>query len=209
MSRLGLLRMQRLRDTDGAIEAFDEALAFDAADKTARSTLEKLTSLGDHRLQAARVLEPVYRREAATGPLLKLLELRGSLAASVDDRLAALREASDLAAGAGAAEAARAVDVVGKGLAEAVTGEQPLREWLERLDRVAGSGTDPKKRAAILGKAIGEREVTSDELAALAKKAGEAHAAGGDVQGAIALYRRRWHSSRTRGAALAHRRSAP
>jgi tetratricopeptide (TPR) repeat protein len=190
MSRLGLLKMQRLRDTDGAIEAFDEALAFDATDKTARSTLEKLTSLGDHRLQAARVLEPVYRREAATGPLLKLLELRGSLGASVDDRLAALREASDLAAGAGAAEAARAVDVVGRGLAEAVTGEQPLREWLERLDRVAGPGTDPKKRAAILGKAIGEREVTSDELAALAKKAAEAHAAGGDVVAAIALYRR-------------------
>jgi tetratricopeptide (TPR) repeat protein len=190
MSRLGLLRMQRLRDIDGAIEAFDEALAFDAADKTARSTLEKLTSTGDHRLQAARVLEPVYRREAATGPLLKLLELRGSLAASVDDRLAALREASDLAAGAGAAEAARAADLVGRALVEAVVGEQPLREWLERLDRVAGSGTDPKRRAAILGKAIGEREVTSDELAALTKKAAEAHASGGDVQAAITLYRR-------------------
>ena len=190
MSRLGVLRMQRLRDTDGAIEAFDEALAFDATDKTARSTLEKLTSLGDHRLQAARVLEPVYRRESATGPLLKLLELRGSMAASVDDRLAALREASDLAAGAGAAEAARAVDVVGRGLAEAVACEQPLHEWLERLDRVAGSGTDPKKRAAILGKAIGEREVTSEELAALAKRAAEAHASGGDVQTALALYRR-------------------
>jgi len=190
MSRLGLLRMQRLRDLDGAIAAFEEALSVDPAEKTARSTLERLASLGDHRLQAARVLEPVYRRESATGPLLRLLELRGSLASSVEDRLGALREAADLAAGAGATEAARAVDVVGRGLAEAVAGEQPLREWLDRLDRAASAGTDPKKRAAILGTALGEREVMSDDLALLAKKAGEAHAAAGDVQTAIAFYRR-------------------
>jgi golgin subfamily B member 1 len=190
MSRLGLLRMQRLGDLDGAIEAFDRALASDPAEKTARSTLERLASLGDHRLQAARVLEPVYRRESATGPLLRLLELRGALAASSGDRLAALREAADLAAEAGGAEAARALDLVGRGLAEAVAGDQPLLEWIDRLDRAAGAGTDPKKRAAILGRAIADREVTSDELAALARKGGEAHAAAGDVQTAIALYRR-------------------
>ncbi|HEY8040437.1 MAG TPA: tetratricopeptide repeat protein, partial [Polyangiaceae bacterium] len=190
MARLGSLRMQRLRDLDGAIEAFDEALAFDAHEKTARSTLEKMAALGDHRLKAARVLEPVYRREGATGPLLKVLELRGSLAAELDERLAALREAADLAAGAGTTEAARAVDATGRALAEAVAGDRPLREWLERLDRVAGPGTDPKRRAAILGKAIGEREVTSEDLSALTKRAAEAHAASGDVQAAIALYRR-------------------
>ena len=189
-ARLGLLKMQRLKDVDGAIDAFDEALAFDAAERTARNTLEKLASAGDNRLQAARVLEPIYRREGATGPLLKLLELRGSLAAALDERLAALREAADLAAGAGTAEAARAVELAGRGLAEAVGGDRPLREWLDRLDRVAGPGTDPKKRAAILGKAIGEREVTGEELSTLAKKAAEAHATSGDVQGAIALYRR-------------------
>ena len=146
--------------------------------------------LGDNRLQAAHVLEPIYRREQATVPLLKLLELRGSLAAPVEERLAALREAADLAAAAGATETVRAVDVAGRGLAEAVAAEQPLREWLDRLDRVAGAGTDVKKRAAILGGAIGDREVTSDDRATLAKKAAEAHASGGDVQTAIALYRR-------------------
>jgi tetratricopeptide (TPR) repeat protein len=190
MARLGLLRMQRLKDVDGAISAFEEALAFDASERTARNTLEKLASQGDHRLQAARVLEPVYRREGATGPLLKLLELRGTLATELDERLAALQEAADLAAGGGTAEAARAADLGGRGLAEAVAGARPLREWLDRLDRVAGPGTDPKKRAAILGKAIGEREVTGAELSTLAKKAAEAYAASGDVQNAIALYRR-------------------
>ena len=190
MSRLGVLRMQRLREVDGAIAAFDEALRFDPADKTARSTLEKLSSLGENRLRAARVLEPLYRREQATAPLLKLLELRGSLAETVDERLTALREAADLAAATGGAEAGRAVDVVGRALGEAVSVGRPLGEWMERLDRVAGAGTDPKKRASILAKAIGEHEVTSEDLSGLAKKAAEALAASSDVHGAIALYRR-------------------
>jgi tetratricopeptide (TPR) repeat protein len=187
-SRIGTLRLQRLKDTDAAIAAFQRALSHDPADKTARLTLEKLATLGDHRLEAARVLEPIYRHEGAAGPLLKLLELRGALADEVDDRLGALREASELAARG--SETTRAADIVGRGLAEAVAGERPLAEWVERLDGVAGPETEPKRRAAILLKAIGEREVTSPELSALAKKAAEAHAESGDVQTAIALYRR-------------------
>ena len=96
LARLGMLRLQRLRDVDAAIDAFDEALAFDAAEKTARATLEKLAALGDHRLKAARVLEPVYRREGAQAPLMKLLELRGRCGrrrrpGAREERLASLR----------------------------------------------------------------------------------------------------------------------
>jgi tetratricopeptide (TPR) repeat protein len=188
LARVGMLRLQRLRDNESAIRAFDEALSYDANDKTARLTLEKLAALGDHRLSAARVLEPVYRREGAVAPLLKILELRGSLATDVDERLAALREAADLAASA--SETTRAGDIAGKGLAEAVAADRPLGEWLERLDRVAGPETEPKRRAAILLKAIGDREVTTEELGALARRTAEAHAESGDVQTAIALYRR-------------------
>jgi tetratricopeptide (TPR) repeat protein len=190
MSRLGLLRLQRLKDVTGAIEAFNEALAFDPHDKTARATMEKLASQGEHRLAAARILEPLYRREGASGPLLRILELRGGAAEAIDERLEALAEAVDLAASSGAGEATRAAELAGRGLAEAVAGERPLSEWLERLDRVAGPGTDPKRRAALLGHAIGEREVTNEELASLTKRAAEAHAAAGDALGAIALYRR-------------------
>jgi tetratricopeptide (TPR) repeat protein len=188
LSRIGMLRLQRLKDTDAAIEAFGQALSQDPTDKTARLTLEKLAGLGDNRLAAARVLEPVYRREGAVGPLLKILELRGSLAPDVDERLGAFREASDRAAGA--SETTRAADLVGRALAEAVAESRPLGEWLERLERVAGPATEPKRRAAILLKAIGDREVVNDDLSALAKKAAEAHAESGDVQTAIALYRR-------------------
>lgn len=190
MSRLGNVRLLRLRDADGAIDAFDEALGFDATDKVARAALEKLTGAGDHRLKAARVLEPLYRREGVTGPLVKVLELRGMLAADVDERLDALREAAELAEGGGPVEAARAVDIVGKALAEAVSGGKPLDRWLEQLDRLSKPGTDPKRRAAILVKAMGDQAVSSDDLGGLARRVADALAASGDLPGAIAMYRR-------------------
>ncbi len=176
LARLGTVRMVRLRDVPGALDAFQEALAFDPQERTSRATLEKLASVGEHRLAAGRVLEPVYRREGAAAPLLKVLELRGTTAPDLDERLTALREAAHLALGAGPAEAGRALDLVGHGLAEAVAGDRSLSEWLEGFDAVAraGAGADPKRRAAVLGRAIGEREVTSAELSALAKRAAEA-----------------------------------
>ena len=192
LARLGNVRMVRLRDVPGALDAFQEALAFDPQERTSRATLEKLAALGDHRLAAGRVLEPVYRREGAAGPLLKILELRGASAPDVDERLDALREATRLASAGGPGgpgDGGRALELVGRGLAEAVAGERPLHEWLEALDAV-GAGTDPKRRAAILGHAVGEREVTSTELSALAKRGAEAYATTGDAQAAIALYRR-------------------
>jgi tetratricopeptide (TPR) repeat protein len=190
LSRLGTLRQVRLRDARGAIEAFAGALASEPTDKAARTALEKLAAAGDQRLEAARVLEPIYRREGATTPLVKILELRGTVGADADERLAALREAADLAEAAGPGEAARAVDVTGKALAEAVAGGKPIAPWLERVDRLAGPGTDPKRRAALLAKAMGDRAVTSEELGVLARRTADALSAGGDVGAAIAMYRR-------------------
>ena len=190
LARLGTVRMVRLRDVPAALDAFQEALALDTQERTSRATLEKLAVLGDHRLAAGRVLEPVYRREGASGPLSKLLELRGSLADDVDERLASLREATALAAAGGGAEANRALELIGRALVEAVAGGRPIREWLEVLDGFAGAGTDPRRRATILGEAVGEHEVTTPDLSALVRRAAEAHAASGDGPAAIALYRR-------------------
>ncbi len=190
LARLGTIRMIRLRDVPSALDAFQEALAFDPQERTSRATLEKLATVGEHRLAAGRVLEPVYRRDGAKGPLLRLLELRGALAEDVDERLVSLREATGLAMAGGGAEAGRALELVGRALVEAVRGGRPLQEWLEALDSVASSGTDPKRRASILGEAVGEHDVTSPELSQLVRRAAEVHAVSGDVPGAIALYRR-------------------
>jgi tetratricopeptide (TPR) repeat protein len=189
-AQIGVLRASRLRDPGGAIAAFGQALAEDRAEKTARATLEKLAAHGEHRLDAARVLEGVYRSEGATGPLLKVLEVVGSLAETADARLAALRESTDLAGATSGTEAGRALDLAGRGLTEAVGAGHGVGEWLERLDRAGAAGTDPKRRAGILARALGEREVTTDELSLLARRTAEAFAACGEVDGAIALYRR-------------------
>ncbi len=189
LGRLGTIRMLRLRDTRGALDAFQEALAFDPHERIARTTLEKLASSpqggGDHRVEAGAVLEPIYRREGARAALSKILEARGSLAKDIDTRLEALREAAGLAA-----DPARSLDLLGRGLAEAVAGERPLAEWLDGIDAIGSTAADPKRRAALLGEAIGEREVTSTELCDLATRAAESHAATGDAQTALVLYRR-------------------
>ena len=185
MSRLGALRMQRLADSTGAIEAFRESLTLDPGDKTAKMMLEKLTVIGDHRLDAARVLEPVYRTQGANGALLKMLELRGTLEPDVDERLASLREAAQLADGG---EVGRAAEIIGRALADAVAYNRALGEWLDRLD--AAPGIEAKRRATILANALGDREVTSDDLSGLTKRAAEAHASAGEVEMAITLYRR-------------------
>jgi tetratricopeptide (TPR) repeat protein len=190
LARLGAVKLQRLHDTSGAIAVFAEALAAEPQEKTARIMLEKLAAGGEHRLAAARVLEPIFRRESARAPLIKMLEIRGALAEDVDQRLNALREAMDLAASGGQADASRAVDLLAKALTEAVAEGKPLHEWLDRLERLAGPGTDSKRRATILATAIGDRAVDRDELSTLAKRAAQALAATGDAPAALALYRR-------------------
>jgi tetratricopeptide (TPR) repeat protein len=193
LARLGATRLDRLEDVEGAIEAFAEALSVDRRERVAREGLERLVASGEHRLAAARVLEPIYRSEGGIGALLGALDLRATLSGDVDDRLAALEEASDLATAAGASDAPRAAQFVERGLAEAAAGGRPVAPWLERLERLdqlAGGSKDLARRAAVLAHAVGDREVTTPEQSGLVQKAAEAHVAAGDVRAALRLYRR-------------------
>ena len=189
LARLGNVLLVRLKDAPSAIDAFKRALAIDASDKASRATLEKLAATGEHRLLAASVLEPIYRGEENAPALLRVLDVRASVATAPEERLAALSEAVKLT-GASPAEQARGAELAGRGLAEAVEGQLPLAPWIERVDRFAGPGTDPKKRAAILSHALGDREVTSRDLSLLARHTGDALAATGDVTGALVAFRR-------------------
>ncbi len=188
-ARLGTVRLQRTREVPAAIDAFQRALAADRAEKSSRSTLEKLLAIGDHRMEAARVLEPIYREERATAGLLKVLDVRATLASELDGRLSALEEAVTLAEQGGGAERTRALDFAGRGLLEAVTGGRPLTRWLEAIERFA-PGTDAKKRAGVLTKALGERVVDSPAMLDLARRTGEALAASGETAAALEVYRR-------------------
>ena len=188
LARLGVVRLQRTREIDLAIDAFRRALSIDAAEKTSRGALEKLLAAGDHRLAAAAVLEPLYRAEDSTAGLLRVLDLRAQLSAEPGERLLALAEATETAARS-AAERGRAIELAARGLEEAASSGAPLDEWLERVDRLA-EGVDPKRLAALLGKALGDRPITSQELLEVARRVGEALAKSGDVASALAVYRR-------------------
>lgn len=185
LARLGNVYLQRTRETDAAIHAFKRALDLDASETTSRSTLEKLLLGADHRLAASAVLEPIYRGEQNAQGLLRVLDIRASSSPIVQDRLAALEEAADVAE---TVSRDKAVEIVARGLAEAVESHEPISPWLERFQRTA-EALDPKRRAAYLSKALGDRPIDSHELLGLAMLVGEESAAAGDVAAALAAYR--------------------
>lgn len=186
LARLAHVYLTRTRDAAAAIEAFKGALALDPLEKTSRATLEKLLAAGEHRLDAADVLEPIYRREDDVTGLLRVLDIKATLSPIVQDRLSALEEAADAAI---SISREKALDLVARGLGEAVESDEAIGPWLGRFDLFAGD-TDRKKRAEILGKGLAEHEVTNNDLLLLAKRVGEEYAAAGDVGAALAVLRR-------------------
>ncbi|HEY2517676.1 MAG TPA: tetratricopeptide repeat protein [Polyangiaceae bacterium] len=189
-ARLGHLHLQKTRKNDEAIDAFRRALGVDRTEKTSRASLEKLMTAGDQRLVAAQVLEPIYRAEDTNGaPLLRVLDVRAALDPVGTARLAALAEAVTIASHL-PQEKGRAIELVARGLGEAVSQGRPLTTWLARLDAMTAAGIDAKRLAALLGAALADRPVTSHELSVLARRVGEARASSGDVAGAIAAFRR-------------------
>jgi tetratricopeptide (TPR) repeat protein len=186
LARLGNVYLQRTRETDLAIDAFKRALDLDASEKTSRSTLEKLLLGADHRLAAAGVLEPIYRGEMNGQGLLRVLEIRAASSPIVQDRLAAFEEAAHVAE---SVSEEKAIEIVARALGEAVESSEPVAPWLEKFDKY-GASLDPKRRAALLIKALGEKVIDSHELMGLAMRAGEESANAGDVAQALAQYRR-------------------
>ncbi|OJY16686.1 MAG: hypothetical protein BGO98_10815 [Myxococcales bacterium 68-20] len=186
LARLGNVYLQRTRDTDAAIDAFKRALHLDPSEKTSRATLEKLLLGAEHRLAASAVLEPIYRGELNAQGLLRVLDIRAASSPLVQDRLAALEEAAHVAE---SVSKDKTVEVIARALAESVESQQPIGPWLQRFTR-SSEGIDPKRRAALLGKALGDRPIDSQELLGLAVLVGEESYAAGDVAAALAAYRR-------------------
>ena len=194
-ARLGSVHLARLRDAPAALEAYRRALALDPNDKSVRGAVEKLLSVGDHRLAAAAVLEPLYRRAGASdvssAQLLRLLDVRASLSKTATERLAALEEAR-LLCEASPNDRPRAIEFAGRGLAEAVRARAPITPWLHAVERAAGAGKDTAdlRIAPLLYKALGDRDVDSPSMFALAQRAGETLAATGDVPAALDAFRK-------------------
>lgn len=186
LARLGHVHLTRLADEDEAFEIFSRVLEFDPQEPTTRGTLEKLLSNKSLRARAAEVLEPVYRTERNTAGLLRVLEVRVEEADGLAARLAALLEASRVAE---ETMPERAVELAALGLCEAAQGHDQVLPWLERAERLS-LGLDAKRRSALFANALGDLEVDSPGLLALARRAGDALSLAGDVASALGVYRR-------------------
>ena len=190
LARLGHVHLQKTKQIEDAIDAYERALAVDATEKTSRAALERLLASGDHRLAAAAVLEPIHRSEDGAGAgLLRVLEAKATLGADGTSRIAALAEAVTIASQL-PEEKPRAIELATRGLGEAVAKGAPLATWIARVDSLAAHGIDAKRLASLLAKAMGDHPVTSPDLSLLARRVGEAQAASGDVSGAITTFRR-------------------
>src|SRR5262249_28669916 len=134
-ARIGQVLLSRVGDTKGALDAFARALGGDPTEKTSRTALEKLLGATDAevRLAAARVLEPLYRRDGQNAGLLRVLELYGELHESPKNRLAALEEAMGVSDAA--KDVARALELAARALGVAVAIAEPTGPWLFRFER--------------------------------------------------------------------------
>jgi len=184
--RIGQLRQSHLGDAQSALAIFSEILALNPDEPTARVALERLLGSGNARLEAADVLEPIYRRLGASAELLRVLEVRAELGSS-DQTFAALEEALEIADKTlGSPD--QALEIAGEGLERAVALGGDVARWLAEVERL-GAGSS-QWRAVYLADALADRVVDTPELFDLARAAGSALAAAEDLPRAIEVYRR-------------------
>ncbi|WP_437722098.1 tetratricopeptide repeat protein [Sorangium sp. So ce861] len=157
----------------------------------------------DQRLAACAVLEPIARREGAAQLLVRVLETRAEIApvawapgaaapapADVSGRLAALEEAAAVAERE-LRDPKKALDLAARGLSIATAAApERIARWVAEIERMTEHGSESARRAPTLAGALGDRAVDSAPLSHLARRAGEALLASGDVTQALALYRR-------------------
>lgn len=190
LNRLAQLKISRLDDVAGGLEAYRKALETDSTDKVSRAAVEKLLGAGQARLAAADILEGVYRDEEPGPGLLRVLETRAELAEDPAARLRALEEALEIAA-KNLKDPVRGLELAGRGLALVVEGaRQAVPTWLERVQALGTESGRPAERAAALARALGEHPIDSPEMLSLASAAAEALVASGEGQRAVAVYRR-------------------
>ncbi|MFO7181341.1 MAG: tetratricopeptide repeat protein, partial [Pseudomonadota bacterium] len=189
-ARLGQVRLSRLSDARGALEAFSRAFSIDSSDRTARAGLERLLAIESTRIAAADLLEPVYRSSGTPAELLKVLEARAEGESTVEGRLTARDEVIYLAENE-LGDPDRALEHAVRALRDALENDPSAApDWSVVVLRLAPSCTSPARRAELLLWAAGSLDVVSQESFELARAAGDAAVAAGDIERGIEVYRR-------------------
>lgn len=189
LGRVGDLWLRRLGDPAKALETFREALRLVADEPRSRMGLEQLLEQPEHQLLAAEILEPLYRSLGRVKDAVRALELRARRYPDAAARIAALEQAAT-SAERELADPARALSLAAEALAEAVAADsRRLNALLDRVEKLSGAAT-VAQRANLLAAALADRPVTSRGAHRLARAAGDALAAAGDVERALSALSR-------------------
>ena len=188
---LGVLRIQKMRDVEGALAAFRAALADDPQERATRDALEQMLEGSDDVLagEAAVLLEPLARAEGSRAGLFRVLYTRATRTPAVAERTQATLEAL-VAAEQLPAERLRAMDLAERALADATATGLPLGPWIDAIEKLTPGEEGAQRRAPALARALGDRAVDSPDLLALARATGDAAMVAGQRALALVAFRR-------------------
>jgi tetratricopeptide (TPR) repeat protein len=156
LAKLGAVRRERLEEIPGAIEAFRQALVFDAGHAPSRAALETLLDDPDVRRDVAGILRPLYEADGQDDRLLRVIDIEAEYAEAPEARLLLFREAARVSEKA-LNDSRRAFGYVLRALKE-IPSEAEFIPWLETAERLAPTVEGYPELTALL------REVVADIL---------------------------------------------
>lgn len=190
LAKSARIRLERLNDAPGALMTFRQCLETNAAEPTSRAALERLLRQSNMRIEAADILEPIFRAEKKYDRLLEILELRATMARHLLERLQYLEQAVALIEKE-MNDPARAIELCRSALhAAAATDRRLLPAWMERLQHFADEQGRSDRIVAIVLEVLGDGERLEPELAEFALGAAEALVSVGHFDRARALIER-------------------
>ncbi len=192
---LGSVVEKRMNDVERAFDEYAAALALDARHPQTVASLEALMAQRSFAARAATMLEPVYLARLDWRRVMATLEARLDVSQDPDERRGILRRLSKLREEQ-EENYAEALETTAKLLGEDLTDETTWAE-LERLARVANAAV---RLAEIYALALEQVVVDEPATARLAQRTGELLEAAGDIERALAFYRRAYGFDPLQGA---------
>ena len=188
LARLGSVRQVRLKNLEGALDAYRQALAIDVAHAPSRAALEGLLVDGGARREAAGILRPLYEAEGEHARILRVLDIEAEFADSPADKLAIHAQATAVAEGP-LADPERAFVYASLGLKESA-GDLELPSWLERVERLTVKTGNYRELVALLRSVIPDILDADKQLDVTLRVAVLARSQVGDKELARAYYQK-------------------
>lgn len=137
LCRMGSLHRHELDEPERAVDRYREVVRFDTGHAEARAALEEMLEVSQVRLEAAKVLAPLYEAEGSWDKLVSVLVLQAEEALAPTDRWAKLREAAEVAE-VGLEDSAQAFDLMARALRDGAS-EPHANEIVATIERLGGS----------------------------------------------------------------------